>query len=196
MTQNPFAGPEELARHALAQLGRAVADSRHGFHWPALAAGGTARVVVLRRYDPAARTWRFYTDARSPKVQVLAEAGGRCEGLFYDGKRRLQLRLRGVASRNDDAGLLDDIWRGLPAKGKLSYAGSEAPGATLPEGERAWSATWLAGEPTPEEDAAARANFRVYEVAVEHFDALSLAGGNNQRAAWTDDAAGARWLYP
>ena len=77
---------------------------KHPFHTGVLATtrpdGCELRTVVLRSVDSETRSLVVHTDARSDKVRQI-RADPRVSWLFYDPRRKVQLRLRGEATLSE-----------------------------------------------------------------------------------------------
>lgn len=177
-------------------LAAGAAAARHPFHWPAVvtaAAGGpTARVVVLRRFDPAARQVVFHTDVRSPKAAELRR-DRRCGLLFYDPDTRLQLRLDTTAAVHHADAVARVEFDALPAHTRATYAGRHAPGEELPP-----DAPFDYPPKPPADDAAAFRNFAAVVCAIDAADALELHEDGHRRAKlwWPNGEVAMRRVAP
>lgn len=173
-----------------ARLSRAVADRRAAWRTPVVASldssgAPTARVMVLRAFDPTAWRCDLHTDARSAKTIGL-ERDPRAALTFWDPKANLQLRLAGLARLREDHA----AWRALSDGARATYAVVPAPGAPIPTSD---------GYALGDRDAAA-AQFRVLEFTPTAIDWLHLAAeGHHRAAAARSDPASpwrATWVAP
>jgi len=179
---------------ALRLLARGVADRRHGFHTPTLASIGLdgapqARTVVLRGFDPAARSLRIHTDARSAKVAEFA-ADPRATLHMYDASAQVQLRLAGHVSLHAEDTVADTAWAASRPMSRMIYALAPGAGPGTP---------LEAPQPAPTDPEAGRPHFRVLLMRVARLEWLWLAAAGHQRARFTWDEAGApaaTWLVP
>lgn len=183
--------PGTLAE-AFRLLSRGVADRRSAFHTPCLGsvdAGGAPvlRTVVLRGFDPVARTLRIHTDLRSGKAAELrATPAVALHG--YDPSAQVQLCLSGTASLHAEDAVADAAWAASRPFSRRCYATPDAPGtpcATPPE--------------PPADGEAGRANFAAVVIAFDRLDWLWLCADGHRRArfAWgVDGARSATWLVP
>ena len=172
----------------LDMLTRAAKDRNAGaLRWPVLAtpaegAGADARMLVLRRFDRAARVLELHTDARAPKVAQL-RADPRCALLFFDARAKVQLRVRGRASIHTADDVAEAAFHRAPEASLDDYRGA-APGAALTGDES------RSGE--------ARANFAALRIAMVEADWLKLSRSGHER--WRIDfstpAAGAVAIAP
>jgi hypothetical protein len=183
---------EECLQEALRRLGRGVADRRSPFHTPTLATIGAdgapeIRTLVLRGFEPLARTLRLHTDARSGKVAELAREP-RCALHFYDPGAKLQLRLAGHATVHGDDAVASAAWEASRDFSRMCYAIEPAPGSPVAEPPAA-----------PRDAEAGRGVFRVILLRFDRLEWLELAAAGHRRArfVWTGaDAPAASWLAP
>lgn len=189
-----------ILAHAWALLVRGGADRKSPLHTPVVAsidAEGLpqARVMVLRKADPAARTLRFHTDARSPKVVQLD--GGPVSVLAYHPAEQMQLRIAGTARILGDGEAVDGIWNQSTLFARRCYLAEQPPGTPL-SGPSSGLPAWIEGQqPTAEQIGPARANFATLWIDVTAIDWLHLANSGHRRAVFraADGWAGA-WVAP
>lgn len=181
---------DDALADAFRRLETGAADRRSAFHTVTLATigadgGPRARTLVLRAFDPGARTIRLHADARSDKVAELL-AAPRCALHLYDAAAGLQLRLTGTAAVHDDA-LADAAWDSSREMSRMCYAAEHAPGTEVEE-----------PPPAPTDSAAGRANFRALLITVETLDWLLLLAAGHRRARfdWRDGTLAASWVAP
>jgi pyridoxamine 5'-phosphate oxidase len=153
-------------------LVRASRDRRAAWRTPVLATVGAdgapkARVLVLRRVDPAAGLLWLHSDKRSAKVAELA-AEPRLALTFYDDRRALQLRLEGTGRVEVDPVALAEAWGHVPAAARRNYATALPPGSVAGTGSDD-----LAGDGT--------ANFSMIEIAATRLEWLWLGPDLHRR---------------
>ncbi len=186
--------------HAWSQLTHAVTDRTSAFHAPAVANVGLdgapqQRSMILRDVDTAARTLRFYTDARSAKMAGLRN-NQHVSVLAYDARSQLQLRLNGRVRFESGTPLADNIWKNLHDRSRMTYAQSIAPGQSV--------FTPTHGAPPPATGnadlltATARENFCLLIVDIDCLDWVLLSRNGNRRArfTWPQGQLNAQWLAP
>jgi pyridoxamine 5'-phosphate oxidase len=181
-------------------LVRGGADRKSPLHTPVVASVDgdglpQARVMVLRKADPAAATLRFHTDARSPKVLQLD--GKPVSVLAYHPGENIQLRLTGRARIGTDDPAVDGIWDQSTLFARRCYLAQAAPGTPL-TGPASGLPEWIEGQqPTADQIAPARPNFAVLWVDVTAIDWLHLANSGHRRAMFraVDGWAG-EWIAP
>ncbi len=170
-------------------------NRRSAMHTPVVATpDADARVMVLRAFDRVGWRLRFHTDARSPKVGVIAD-GAPVGLLFYDREAKLQIRCKGRGWIERDTPLVDEAWAESTNFARRCYLGagpgavSDTPTSGLPD--------WAEGiEPDEVALVPARENFAILLVELESADWFSLAH-NGHRRAQIDLASGeGRWVTP
>lgn len=177
-----------------AMLVGAVADRRAAFRLASLATTGAdgwpdSRTVVLRQADRAARTVRFHTDRRSPKVAALA-ADPRCTMVFYDHAAKVQVRLKGRAALPGADAPAAALWRDLPAASRAPYAQAAAPSAPIRTPDAAEGSA-------PADETVGFANFISVLVHIESIDWLFLCARRHCRALICYEPSASRtWLAP
>jgi hypothetical protein len=189
-----------ILAHAWSLLVRGGADRRSPLHTPAVASVDAhglpqARVMVLRKADPATACLRFHTDARSPKVMELD--GRPVSVLAYHPGENIQLRISGTARIGCDDAEVDGLWNQSTNFARRCYMAEQPPGTPLP-GPASGLPAWIEGQqPTTEQITPARPNFAVLWVTVKAIDWLHLANSGHRRAVFrsADGWAGA-WVAP
>ena len=185
-------------------VGRGVQDRHSAFHTPVLATqsaeGSQARVLVLRAADVAARALTFHTDTRSAKLPELA-VDSRAALVFYDGGRKVQLRLKGSISVHANDSLSHLRWIGSRPSSLRCYLGAQ-PGNTSPGQTSGLPAHVEGREPDVQELVSAEPNFAVLQLSVQRLEWLHLHSRGQRRAlfTWADAPASSRcdmrWLKP
>lgn len=172
-------------------LARAVRDKRSPLRWPVVATVSPsgrphARMMVVRRVDDGARTLDLYTDARSPKRTDLA-CSPRAEAVFWDPKKRLQLRMEAFVRVLDDGPERDAAWSNVREEARADYARAHAPGALARDP--------IAADARLQDDAG---HFAIVRLFMQRVDVLRLAAPRPWRAevVYNDGAVAARWLTP
>lgn len=171
---------DSLLADAWARLGRGAADRKSALHTMTVASlradgSPTARTVVLRGVEPAARILRFHTDRRAPKLAGLA-AEPRVGLLLYDPGARLQLRLDGTAEALGDGDLPDSLWERSHPGSRACYRQPVAPGLPV-DGPRV-------AIPAADGPRHGRENFTIVQVRVHRLDWLFLNADGHRRAVF------------
>ena len=173
-----------------ARLGRwlhaGATTPTHPFRWPALATvspecSPEVRIVVLRRFDEAARLLVFHTDIRTAKVAELRRdpRGG---FLFHDTDDRLQLRLRTTATVHHADEFARREFDALSPYNKATYTSAGMPGAEEPT-----DAPFDYPAKPPADEGVAFGHFAAVACVIQSADVLELHPSGHRRAVieWT-----------
>jgi hypothetical protein len=164
------------------ELERAVGDKRHAWRVAVLATiGAQARCVILREVERQARTIHFFSDARSAKVQQIAQQPAGTL-VLWSPALSWQLRLA-VALEVATSGLaVSSRWARLAmTPAAQDYLAPLPPGSAL-------------DSPHPAPERSTREHFAVVSARVLTLDWLELHNEGHRRAIF--DAEGARWVVP
>ena len=117
-----------------AELQKAITDGKHEYHCFYIATINNEipklRTVVLRALNKDENTLSFHTDLRSNKIKEI-QLNKNVSALFYDKKRRIQIRMQGIAKLDQNSNKLKKIWSFMRPESKLCYMGPFAPGEML-----------------------------------------------------------------
>jgi hypothetical protein len=165
------------------ELARAMHEHGHAWRVMTLATADAgradARAVVVREVDPAARTLRFYTDARSPKVQQLRTSP---DGVLLAWSPALgwQLRMPVRLALEDDDALRAAHWAGIESSGAThDYRAAQPPGTPV-------------DHHAPEHGE--QAHFAIVRAEVLALDWLALHAQGHRRARF--EGGQSSWLTP
>ena len=126
--------PTEILKTEYKELQKATKHGKHEYHCFYFATVDNKtpklRTVVLRALDKDNNTLSFHTDLRSNKVEEI-QSNKNVSALFYDKKRRVQIRIRGKAQLDENSNKLKKIWSSMRPESKLCYMGPFAPGERL-----------------------------------------------------------------
>lgn len=195
-----YNNPTATYAYAWQLLQRACTDRHAGFHAPVLATHGQqgpeARVLILRAVDEAARTVLFHTDARSAKLQALAQ-DARVALNFYDAPRKVQLRAAGIASIHTHDVLAQTQWDNAALTALRCYVGA-APGHISDTPTSGLPGALEGRAPTLEEVQPGRAHFAVLRIVMHSLEWLYLHSAGQRRAQfdWHQEQWHAQWLNP
>ena len=191
-------------KFAWQMMGRGVQDRRSAFHTPVFAThsadGPQARVLVLRAFEAATRTFAFHTDTRSAKLVELS-GDARVALTFYDSARKVQVRINGTAAVHAGDALSHQRWAASRPSSLRCFAGSQ-PGAISSVPTSGLPAQMEGREPEVLELADAEPHFAVLTVAAQRLEWLHLHTRGQRRAAfvWANDAGDGAcdmyWLNP
>jgi hypothetical protein len=184
---------DEVRSEVFRRLVHGAGNRRSPFRTPALATLGAesrpeVRTVVLRSFDPAARTLVVHSDVRAAKIEQI-RVEPRVEFHVWDARTQVQVRIWARASLRLGEAARED-WARLHPGTRATYAVAPTPGTPLDDPAEA-DAQRLDGS-------AAFLNFAVIEAVMDGLDWLLLARGGNRRAqfTWLGGMETASWLVP
>ncbi len=182
----------DLLARAWAHLHQSAEIRDTGFRMVQIATLGLGRApelrtVVLRGADPEARTVRFHTDARSPKIKELRNNPA-VSLVSYNRNDGQQIRLQGHAEIVHDRDVAKGFWNQARDQSKICYRAKHAPGARLSDPASGFITETMRAPSSPE---AGFENFCPVIIRVERVDWLDLAISGHQRAVFVWD--GAEW---
>lgn len=154
------------------------------------------RTIVLRKVDRSAHQLLFFTDCRSPKVNHL-EHHPNTAITFWNPRRKVQLRIKGVASLEQGSEEARRYWEHLSIAGRESYATLLPPGTASVEDSTGLPEHWSKDMEKAETDDAFE-NFMLIYVTVKEIDALHLHPEGHQRARFIQEGEEWKknWLIP
>ena len=166
-------------------LARGVVDRSEDFRLPIIVInhGETSdgRIVVLRNANKEKRSLRFHTDIRSDKVEALKK-NKNIYFLFYNKKRKIQVRAKGIAEINFQNDLTKECWKKTQIISRKCYMAPNAPG-TVSQNPTSGLPEKIENQyPTMEESEIGFENFCVIESKVYEMEWLYLAAQGHRRA--------------
>jgi pyridoxine/pyridoxamine 5'-phosphate oxidase len=113
-------------------LARGVVDRSEDFRLPTVIVNkgefSDGRIVVLRGAFKDKRVLRFHTDLRSSKISALKN-NNNIYFLFYNKKRKIQVRAKGVATIHYQDEVTKEAWAKTQVISRKCYLASQAPGS-------------------------------------------------------------------
>jgi hypothetical protein len=146
------------------------------------------RTVVLRAFDPKARTLEIHTDARSAKMSELA-SNPRAALHGWNQASGEQLRIEGPVFVHAGDAVARESWAVLRPASRDTYRVLPGPGSRI--------GAPAEGSPAQDDDAAF-AVFVVLRLRIERLDYLRIAHGGHRRACfdWSVEPPASMWLVP
>lgn len=198
---NPSESLDDLLPSIWSLLERGASDRREPFHCPVLATAGAgafgARTVILRKVYRDERALLAHSDRRATKIEQIL-ASPRVVWVFYDARKKVQVRAEGAATVHVDDELAQRQWEASMVWSRRGYA-SLPPGTPLESSGSGLPAALVEGEPSLAEAELGRPHFAVVRCVVERFDWLLLDARGHRRAIFTWDAGGglaSSWVVP
>ena len=131
------------------------------------------RTIVLRGVDVEPLKIYFNADHRSPKVKELKNHPS-CSALFYDQKRKVQLRFKCHAALHYDNDISKETWSNTPLQSRKCYMGPFSPSKPLDEWHPNIPLEYLKTDPDKEHSKKGYVNFTHVELSIVESDVLQL----------------------
>jgi 3-hydroxyisobutyrate dehydrogenase len=180
-------------------LQRGVADRNEDFRLPVVIVSATdsaeGRIVVLRGAFKDKNILRFHTDFRSSKIKSLKE-NKKIYFVFYNKKRKIQVRAEGVAIVHKDNEITKEAWTKTQMMSRKCYLSPQAPGDFINDSASDLSKDMGNEIPTFEQSEMGYKNFCVIESKIKSFEWLYLASQGHRRAKFMLDENKSTWLVP
>lgn len=184
-----------------ALLSKGVTDRTEDFRLPVVALnskqGPDARIVVLRGAYKERNVLRFHTDIRSEKIKFIKNKN-EIYFLFYNKKRKIQVRAKGVATIHYKDDITKEVWERTQVISRKCYLATNAPG-TVSEDPTSGISEQYDGKNVPKEESeSGYENFSIIESKINSFEWLYLASKGHRRAKieLTDTGSKAHWVTP
>ena len=133
----------------------------------------SSRTIVLRNIDKNPLAIYFNADYRSPKVKQLL-SDNICTTLFYDNKRKVQLRADCEAIINYNNNISKRTWEMTPLQSRKCYMGEYAPSKPLKDWQPNIPLKYLKQDPEKKDSEFGYDNFTVIKVIINSLDILEL----------------------
>jgi len=132
-----------------------------------------SRTIVLRNVDKKPLTIFFNADYRSPKVKQLL-SNNNCCVLFYDNKRKMQLRANCQAFINNNNNNSKKVWKKTPLQSRKCYMGEYSPSQRLEEWHPNVPLKYIKKDPEVLDSESGYNNFTVIKLVINNLDILEL----------------------
>jgi 3-hydroxyisobutyrate dehydrogenase len=180
-------------------LQRGVVDRNEDFRLPVVIVSATGsaegRIVVLRGAFKDKNILRFHTDFRSSKIKSLKK-NKKIYFVFYNKKRKIQVRAEGVAIVHKDNEITKEAWTKTQMMSRKCYLSPQAPGDFINDSASDLSKDMGNEIPTYEQSEIGYKNFCVIESKIKSFEWLYLASQGHRRAKFMLDENKSTWLVP
>jgi len=182
-------------------LSRGVVDRSEDFRLPVVIVNkdgySDGRIVVLRGAFKDKKILRFHTDLRSSKISALKK-NNTIYFLFYNKKRKIQVRAKGFATINYKNSITEEAWKKTQIISRKCYLASQAPGTISNEPDPGYPKELEGKNPKFEETEIGFDNFCVIESKIVEMEWLYLASQGHRRALIkiNEDDIETHWLTP
>ena len=152
-----------------------------------------SRIVILRTINIQKRLIGFNTDKRSPKYAALLN-NNNVNALFYDQKRKIQLRIKGKTNLADER-KIQSLWKNMALESRLCYMGKFGPSSVIETYEPNMPLQKIT-EISDEEYTLGLKNFIHFIIKIETIDWLYLHSSGHKRIKyiWDNKKFLASWL--
>lgn len=183
-------------------LARGVVDRSEDFRLPVVIVNkdnfSDGRIVVLRGAFKEKNIIRFHTDLRSSKIDALKK-NNNIYFLFYNKKRKIQLRIKAKATIHYNNDITKDAWKKTQVISRKCYLATNAPGSISNDPHSGYPKELEGKNPKIEDTEIGYENFCVVESQVSEMEWLYLASQGHRRARITighDGDVKTEWLTP
>ena len=193
----------EVEKEIFSLLNQGVKKRKSNFH--NLALGTTSlknfpdlRTVVLRGFSEKEMIISIHSDSRSKKIKHI-EKNNSVSLLFYDDKKKIQLRIKGFAKLKKS---YEHSWSKLTNWSKRCYLSEKSPGEISDQPTSGFSEKYSSVAPSDKDSQIGIENFCVIEISIKKIEWLYLASQGHRRAVFEikkdDDVTSIKkkWLVP
>ena len=131
------------------------------------------RTLVLRNIEFNPIKLFFNTDIRSKKI-VQLKKNKLCSALFYDNKRRMQLRINCKATICHNNEFTKKNWDKTPLQSRKCYMAPYAPGVELNKWEPNLPKKYLECDPEKNDSMQGYKNFSIVKLEAQRFEIIEL----------------------
>ena len=168
---------KDIYRAELEYLKDAIKNSSNPYHTFTLSSLNRdfpeSRTIVLRDMNLDPLKICFNADYRSAKIQELSD-NYFCSALFYDQKRRVQLRFKCKAVLHYKDDISEKKWKNTPLQSRKCYMGPFPPSKPLDEWHPNIPLEYLKQDPDRKHSEKGYINFTHVELEIIESDILEL----------------------
>ena len=183
-------------------LEKAAVDRKHDYHnciFSNLDLNNqpTSRTVVLRSFNQKDNLLTFHTDYRSIKIKEI-EKNNNCVILFYSETLKQQLRIKVLASIQNNNLITKKAWEKTQLMSRKCYLSSLSPGTEIKDSWDGLSNKLIGKEPTKNESEIGYKNFSVIVNKIISIDWLYLSSSGHKRLLfnWKNGKRTDKWMIP
>ncbi len=183
-------------------LEKAAVDRKHDYHnciFSNLDLNNqpTSRTVVLRSFNQKDNLLTFHTDYRSIKIKEI-EKNNNCIILFYSEALKQQLRIKVLASIQNNNLITKKAWEKTQLMSRKCYLSSLPPGTEIKDSWDGLSNKLIGKEPTKNESEIGYKNFSVIVNKIISIDWLYLSSSGHKRLLfnWKNGKRTDKWKIP
>ena len=182
-------------------LSSGLLDRDSDYHLPVFICGEgkvfDGRTVVLRGFDEKNKILWFHADIRSKKIKIL-RINPNGSFLFYDKKKKIQLRILGNTKINHQSSVAQKAWEKTVHMSRQCYLGQKIPGTSTPNPTSGLSEDVDNFKYSMKESEIGYQNFCVVQTFITSVDWLYLAAKGHRRARFDlkNESVEKKWIIP
>tara|TARA_Y100000022_G_C13092093_1_gene302765 strand:- start:35 stop:649 length:615 start_codon:yes stop_codon:yes gene_type:complete len=165
-------------------LSRGVKDRKSSFHYTMLSTinnkAPESRTVILRNFNKDIFELSIHSDLRSEKINQI-ELNHNVSCLFYDDKKKIQLRINGLAKIEKS---YLPSWEKLTNWSRRCYLSESKPGTEVSKPSSGFPERFANETPNDEDSIRALKNFAVIRIMISSIEWLYLASQGHRRATF------------
>ena len=163
-------------------LSRGVKDRKSCFHYTMLCTINNktpeSRTVILRNFNKDKFELNIHSDIRSRKIKQI-ESNNNVSCLFYDDKKKIQIRINGQAKIEKS---YQPSWDKLTNWSRRCYLSEHEPGTEIVKPSSGFPEKFINESPNDEESIEGLQNFAVIKIIISSIEWLYLASQGHRRA--------------
>ena len=182
-------------------LSSGLLDRDSDYHLPVFICGEgkvfDGRTVVLRGFDEKNKILWFHADIRSKKIKIL-RINPNGSFLFYDKKKKIQLRILGNTKINHQSSIAQKAWEKTVHMSRQCYLGQKIPGTSTPNPTSGLSEDVDNFKYSMKESEIGYQNFCVVQTFITSVEWLYLAAKGHRRARFDlkNESVEKKWIIP
>ena len=183
-------------------LSRGVKDRKSSFHYTMLCTINNktpeSRTVILRKFNKDKFELNIHSDLRSGKINQI-ESNNNVSCLFYDDKKKIQLRINGQATIEKS---YQPSWDKLTNWSRRCYLSEHKPGTEVLKPSSGFPEKFVNESPNDEESIEGLKNFAAIKIIIRSVEWLFLASQGHRRAIFkvlresSNFSIDKKWLIP
>ncbi len=166
-----------IFKKEIAHLKEGIKNSQDPYHYFSLSTINKdipqSCTIVLRSVKEDPLKLYFNTDKRSNKTIDIIDNPSCC-ALFYNNKRRTQLRLNCIAILHNNNNISSKVWKNTPMQSRKCYMAPHAPSSLLKNWEANLPKEYIECDPTPKDSEKGYKNFCCIELKILSFEIIEL----------------------
>lgn len=182
-------------------LNSGLLDRDSDYHLPVFICGEgkvfDGRTVVLRGFEEKNKVLWFHTDIRSKKIKIL-RINPNGSFLFYDKKKKIQLRILGNTKINHQNSVAQKAWEKTVHMSRQCYLGQKIPGTSTPNPTSGLSEDVDNFKYSIKGSEIGYQNFCVVQTFITSVEWLYLAAKGHRRARFDlkNESVEKKWIIP